>query len=252
MRTFLKRFGGWGLVGSCLLLFSGQLKAAAAEAGSERGKELVQSSLLPSPGMSRGLQVAYNSHENPSLFLASETNNFERNLWLFMGFPCAITIIILLGLLSQEQDRSSGNGGGIANNYKAPGQEAPAPRAESGEIPRLASSGSVNLRMTLRGRDETGNVIEARFATTDFSREGGVLVLGRSRKQSHLVLAHDSISRQHISLTLQGESLVVRDLNSANGTSVNGKSLSDNPSGVSLWPGDRITIGEVHCTYERG
>ena len=183
--------------------------------------------------------------------LASEVGKFQRNLWLFMGLPCAITIIILLGMLSQ-QGGLPGQGPGAVDVKKPPGQAPPDAQHPVAEAPRLVSPGSVNLRMCLRGRDERGGILEVSFGSNDFAREGGTLVVGRSRKRSHLALPHDSISRQHISLTLQGESLVVCDLNSANGTSVNGTRLTNNPSGVPLWPGDRIRIGEVDCIYERG
>ena len=237
---------------ACLLLVSGHLRAEFSEVGLKMGREVagyslaVPSNMLVDPGSDGGIVPRLDS-----MPLGSAAGRFKRNLWLFMGIPTAITIIILLGMLSQEEDRAPGRGPGLADRKSPLGQAPPDAQGLGGEAPRLAAPGPVNVRMILRGRDQKGNVFELPFGSNDFSREGGVLVVGRSRNRSHLVLSHDSVSRQHISLTLQGESLVVRDLNSANGSSLNGTRLANQPSGIPLRPGDRIRVGEIDCVYDR-
>ncbi len=252
MRRQFHRIGTWRLGIAFLLLVSGHLRAEFSEVGLKMGREIagyslaVSSKTMVDPGSVGGIVPRLDR-----MPLASEAGRFQRNLWLFMVIPTVITIIILLGMLSQEEGRFQGRGPGPADGKSPPGQAPPDAQGPGGVTPRLAAPGPVNVRMILRGRDQKGNVFELPFGSNDFSREGGVLVVGRSRDRCHLVLSHDSVSRQHISLTLQGESLVVRDLNSANGSSLNGTRLANQPSGIPLRPGDRIRVGEIDCVYDR-
>jgi pSer/pThr/pTyr-binding forkhead associated (FHA) protein len=49
---------------------------------------------------------------------------------------------------------------------------------------------------------------------------------------------------------MQGGGLIVQDLKSANGTTVNGQHVSSNPRGTVLKPGDRISAGDVDFVYD--
>lgn len=104
--------------------------------------------------------------------------------------------------------------------------------------------------MRLRGRDLHGLSYDLSFTEADFRRAGGRLVIGRNRDLSQLPLAHDSVSRQHTSLTLQGTVVLVEDRNSGNGTKVNGRELAVGAAPVALQPGDRLTLGEVDLVFE--
>jgi hypothetical protein len=71
-------------------------------------------------------------------------------------------------------------------------------------------------------------------------------VVGRSG-EGVLRLRHASVSRQHAELRLQAEGWVVQDLQSANGTTVNGYPAS---SPILLQPGDVISFGDIACRLE--
>ncbi|HWG44796.1 MAG TPA: FHA domain-containing protein [Gemmataceae bacterium] len=68
----------------------------------------------------------------------------------------------------------------------------------------------------------------------------GAMLIGREQGRVQVYLPHPQVSRCHASLTLQGATAVLADLNSANGTFVNGSRIKgDTP----LQPGDELDIG---------
>jgi len=69
---------------------------------------------------------------------------------------------------------------------------------------------------------------------------GGRLVVGRS-PASDVVIADPSVSRRHAELSAEGGVVSVRDLESANGTMVNGERRAASP----IEPGDIVTFGAV-------
>ncbi|MBN1797393.1 MAG: FHA domain-containing protein [Spirochaetales bacterium] len=70
----------------------------------------------------------------------------------------------------------------------------------------------------LKGSLSDGNTIFIKIDTFPF-------VLGRDKK-CHLFLSSKNVSRRHAEISLQGDCLRVRDLNSMNGTFINGKQIS--------------------------
>lgn len=104
--------------------------------------------------------------------------------------------------------------------------------------------------MRLRGRDLHGLSYDIPFTQSDFQRGGGRLVIGRNNDLSQLLLSHDSVSRQHATLTLANGSVQVEDRNSGNGTRINGQELPVGSPPVPLRPGDKLTLGEVDLMFE--
>ena len=78
----------------------------------------------------------------------------------------------------------------------------------------------------------------------DMLRKPEGLVIGRQSATCDLVVAHPSVSRQHARLTADGMTAVIEDLESTNGTSVAGVSLSKGRA-VPLLPGNQLTLGDV-------
>jgi pSer/pThr/pTyr-binding forkhead associated (FHA) protein len=65
------------------------------------------------------------------------------------------------------------------------------------------------------------------------------LLLGRST-ECDIQLAHDSVSRRHARLVFRDGTWVIQDLESTNGTIVNGERVGR----CQLHPGDRVWLGE--------
>jgi len=104
--------------------------------------------------------------------------------------------------------------------------------------------------MRLRGRDLQGRSYDMVFSTSDFQKSGGKLVIGRNHDLSQLHLAHDSVSRQHATLSTLAGTIHVEDRNSGNGTKVNDRVIAVGSSPVALQAGDKLTLGEVDLIFE--
>ena len=89
-------------------------------------------------------------------------------------------------------------------------------------------------------------VVQGRCAQSVYEvpREGD-LTIGRSLK-SALVLEDPSVSRRHARVFLSGEDYVIEDLDSSNGTRVNGAYVTRQV----LHPGDLVEIGPYRFRFE--
>jgi pSer/pThr/pTyr-binding forkhead associated (FHA) protein len=79
---------------------------------------------------------------------------------------------------------------------------------------------------------------------SEFLMQADMAVFGRG-SNCDVVLTEKKASRKHCELRRQGLSFFVKDLNSANGTMVNGNNITE----VELVPGDVIQIGEAKCQF---
>lgn len=75
------------------------------------------------------------------------------------------------------------------------------------------------------------------------------LTIGRS-KDNGITIADPYLSGKHVIFKNQNGSCILRDLNSTNGTLVNGEKLSEMP--VKLKDGDRIHIGQLDFLFVAG
>ncbi|TDJ15308.1 MAG: FHA domain-containing protein [Deltaproteobacteria bacterium] len=62
-----------------------------------------------------------------------------------------------------------------------------------------------------------------------------------------IVILSDAVSKYHVNIYRKGRQLEIEDLNSLNGTFVNGTRVRTSP----LQPGDRIRIADVDLVYQR-
>lgn len=69
--------------------------------------------------------------------------------------------------------------------------------------------------------------------------------IGRDASHNELVLNHHKVSRRHAILRQAGKSFVLVDLNSGNGTLVNGRRITETP----LIHNDVIAVGDFRLTY---
>ena len=71
--------------------------------------------------------------------------------------------------------------------------------------------------------------------------------MGRSPAASTFVINHEQVSRQHFRLSLRGQQVVLEDLGSTNGTSINGVVVeADTPTPVR--DGIRLGLGDLELT----
>jgi pSer/pThr/pTyr-binding forkhead associated (FHA) protein len=80
-----------------------------------------------------------------------------------------------------------------------------------------------------------------------YDLEAEYTYLGRANGND-IPLSDPSVSNRHCIFVLTGSDVVLRDLNSSNGTIVNGQSITE----VALRPGDLIQVGVVQIKFEPG
>jgi serine phosphatase RsbU (regulator of sigma subunit)/pSer/pThr/pTyr-binding forkhead associated (FHA) protein len=83
---------------------------------------------------------------------------------------------------------------------------------------------------------------------TSYELDGEVTVIGRS-PQCQIQLDSDEVSRRHAQVTRKGNSFYLEDLDSGNGTFLNGKRIGER---AQLQPKDRIKLGPVLLRFEAG
>ncbi|MBI4566015.1 MAG: FHA domain-containing protein [Planctomycetes bacterium] len=90
-------------------------------------------------------------------------------------------------------------------------------------------------------------ILESGAERTEYLVRAAVVV-GR-QKPCDIVLDDPSLSREHMAIGFDGQGYFVRDLESRNGTRLNGKAVT---GAQRLHPGDRIQIGHTTFVFQLG
>lgn len=93
-------------------------------------------------------------------------------------------------------------------------------------------------KLTISAPDQPQTIFKLEEEYTHVGRASG----------NEICLPYPSVSNRHCIFILSGPDVVVRDLNSSNGTLVNGDTISE----VILRPGDLIQVGVVQMKFEPG
>jgi hypothetical protein len=174
---------------------------------------------------------------------ASVGGGLPRLLLVLLAALAVFSVVLFL--LVMRKPRMA-----VANTLSKLHHPAPNAPAASPAPARVATPAQALAGMRLRGRDLQGRSYDLAFSDADFQRSGGILVIGRNNDLSHLVVPHDSVSRQHATLSLGGGEVRVQDRNSGNGTKLNGSTLKLGATPVPLRAGDKLTLGEVELMAE--
>jgi hypothetical protein len=126
-------------------------------------------------------------------------------------------------------------------------------RVAEGPLPELEAGATMIYRPKVDEAEEDGGGApverEHTYLTVDGDRrpvDKRTVVLGRSR-ECDIQLSDPNASRRHAELRQEGASYWIVDLDSTNGTEVNGSRLAQ----AKLEHGDRITIGSTEIVFER-
>jgi|GEM_PF-504956 len=130
-----------------------------------------------------------------------------------------------------------------------PAEEAP-PKDEGRPAARRGSFAD-RLLCTLEGEDIEFHTPVRLEVQDRLQREnGGCIILGRNEKIAQLHLRNTSVSAQHLRLIFRGGQFEVEDLDSSNGTLLNGKKLVPfQPE--ALADGSRIEVGEIMLHFRQ-
>ncbi|MCY3750323.1 MAG: FHA domain-containing protein, partial [Gammaproteobacteria bacterium] len=102
------------------------------------------------------------------------------------------------------------------------------------------------FKCILEGQDNTGKPFTLSIPALALGDPAGV-VLGRSPADSEFIIDHDEISREHTRLTYTNDRLYAEDLDTLNGTMVNGNALQPREK-VLLQDKDRLQMGPLILT----
>lgn len=100
------------------------------------------------------------------------------------------------------------------------------------------------------GQYESGEKIRIQFSEIELSRASDGLVVGRHPALCDYTLDEPSVSRRHFRISLRDAEPSIEDLNSLNGTLVEGEDTQPFVP-VTLRDGQRLALGRVELTVER-
>ena len=120
------------------------------------------------------------------------------------------------------------------------GDSSPDPLAGSGPVAPISMGGFGGhaIASSPQLRSASGDVIP--ISDTP-------LVVGRDPGLGLSLVGESTVSRRHAELAKRGDSVVVKDLGSTNGTYVNGSKLQGE---VALRPGDEVQFGAIRFRFE--
>jgi len=95
-----------------------------------------------------------------------------------------------------------------------------------------------------------GDLVRITFKSDDNRLHTTGLVVGRSFDSCDLYVKDASVSRRHARFIKAGEKILIEDLGSTNGISINGRQVKKNSSGEIPTQGD-LTIGGVELTISK-
>ncbi len=101
----------------------------------------------------------------------------------------------------------------------------------------------------LMGTGPDGQEIRIKIIGNSLARAEKGQIIGRSSGHAVYVVAEQSVSRRHALLRASGDEMTIEDLNSLNGTTVNGTVLRPGEA-MALPSGSRVTFGDVEFLVE--
>lgn len=132
-----------------------------------------------------------------------------------------------------------------------PSQEHPlwAREALSDKVADMGVHQGSNDRWVISGFDSDGHVLRHLVQGHNLKSNPAGLIIGRGR-DCDIVISDSSVSRKHACLYYDNGRIFIRDLNSSNGTIVNGSLLHGNQQS-NLLDNYTISLGDVHLTISR-
>ncbi len=109
----------------------------------------------------------------------------------------------------------------------------------------LEHSSATFSDVILIGTGSAGQEVRIKINGTAVARAESGQVIGRSSANADYVISVDSISRQHACLRVDGDTLTIEDMNSMNGTSLDGVRLMPGEARV-IRDGAGLTLGDIH------
>ncbi len=153
--------------------------------------------------------------------------------WL-IGILSLIAIVLALGKPRQKIIRVVENMSRVSRKYSPPSASSD----DVGNKPQKSST------LVLAGFDAKGERLRIQVPKRGASAAQGGYVIGRHAALVDYPIEDPKISRRHLRITVEHGQCYIEDMNSTNGTQVNGRYLKAFVSTL-LSPGDKISIGRI-------
>jgi len=114
----------------------------------------------------------------------------------------------------------------------------------------VSGEASLERGWTLEGQGMDGETVRLAFGETQVRRADPGLTVGRHPALADLVVDHPTVSRRHARLSISGNTLHVEDLNSLNGTMIDGAAVPPFER-LSIADGQTLVLGDVTLTLVR-
>ncbi len=161
----------------------------------------------------------------------ARVENLEREqLLLYSALAGAVATLIAIGAMAVS----------LLRRRRRELEEADAERRRSDEALKRAIK-PAPFSCLLEGADDAGSSVVIKVGPDQLGAPKGVVV-GRNPAQAGVLLDHPEASREHFRLSVPDGYLLIEDLNSTNGTFVNGTRLRPG-AGVKLSDGAEIAVG---------
>ena len=143
-----------------------------------------------------------------------------------------------------ERAPPRGDPGPVEGGTMISGQRAAPPA-------RARAEADDDVTWVFSGFDGAGQAVRLMVMEAKLRQAADGLVIGRSPEQADLVLSDQSVSRKHALLRLKSGDLAIEDLDSANGTVIDGRVIKAGRP-VPLDPGAQLELGSVRLTLTKG
>ena len=221
-----------------------QQRAEAAKAAAETAKAAAEEDAAIKKQAAEAAEAARLAAEETARLkqeeaerLQQEQTEIEQQMLWSVVIGTILIILVLLGWaisarLKRKKLQSAAARLSIAE------QEAEEARQVAARAPKPAP-----FKCILEGQDNTGKQFTLSIPPLALGDPAGV-VLGRNPADSEFIIDHDEISREHTRLTYTSDRLYAEDLDTLNGTTVNGHLLEPQVK-VSLQDKDRLQMGPL-------
>ena len=166
----------------------------------------------------------------------------NRTTWLALGVGAVALPALLLALRKPRREvvRVVER---LSRSVRLPGRAAGRRRAASGPVstPPRATAVAAPVLVLAAAPGALGEIL---VRDTGLERAAGGFVVGSHAQLVDGVVAHPTVSRRHARVTCDGRGFYIEDLNSSNGTRVNGATL-DPFAPRAIVPGDRVQLGAM-------
>ena len=179
---------------------------------------------------------------------AGEHDKELKSLWMMsaaMAIGLAIAMVLALRKPRERIVHAVGHvGERLSHIYRAGLKDAGQVGARLSHIYRRGRTRGPRRGIAMSGFSPNGQPLKVSLAGQRFARQRHGLTIGRSAELTDAVLFDPHVSRRHMRVRWSGDGFEVEDLNSSNGTIVNGQRLEPFRR-YALNTGDVVRIGKI-------